>query len=249
MKKSMIGVLGIGEVGSAISSIFEKKYLVLKKDIKFDEIKEKRLDVLHVCLSYSSNFVNIVCFQAKLNKPKLIVVHSTVLPGTTEKIYKKTKIPAVHSPVMGTHPNLEKDILNFTKIIGPCSKKSANLAVRHFKDVGIKTVMISNSTASEVGKLLDTTYYAWNILFCKQIGKLAAELNLKFEEIYTVFNQVYNQGYKKSKPNVVRPMLRYEPGPIGGHCIIPNAYILNKFIKNDLTDFVIKANRKLKNQK
>ena len=248
MKKSTIGVLGIGEVGSAISSILEEKYQVLKKDIKFDEIKKNQLEVLHVCLPHSSKFVNVVYLQTKLNKPKLIVIHSTVLPRTTEKIYKKTKIPTVHSPVMGTHPNLEKDILNFVKILGPCSKKSADLAVRHFEEVGIKTKVISNSTASEIGKLLDTTYYVWNILFCKQVGKLANELNLKFEEIYTVFNRLYNQGYKKSKPNVVRPMLRYEPGPIGGHCVIPNAYILNKFIKNDLTNFIIKANKKLKNQ-
>ena len=248
MKKSMIGVLGIGEVGSAISGILEEKYKVLKKDIKFDEIKKNPLEVLHICLPYSSNFLNLVCFQVKLNKPKLIVIHSTVLPGTTEKIYKKTKVPTVHSPVIGTHPNLEKDILSFVKILGPCSKKSADLAVCHFKEVGIKTIVISNSTASEIGKLLDTTYYAWNILFCKQVGKLADELGLKFEEIYTVFNQAYNQGYETTKPNVTRPLLRYEHGPIGGHCVVPNAYILNRFIKNDITDFIIKTNRKLENQ-
>lgn len=249
MKKSTIGVVGIGEVGSAISSILEEKYLVLKKDIKFDEIKKNQVQVLHVCLPYSSNFVNLVCLQTSLNKPKLIVIHSTVFPGTTEKIYKKTKIPTVHSPVMGTHPNLKKDVLNFVKIVGPCSKKSANLAVRHFKEVGIKTKIISNSTASEIGKLLDTSYYAWNILFCKQVGELSKALGLNFDEIYIVFNSIYNQGYTIIKPNVVRPLLQYEPGPIGGHCIVPNAYILDRFIKNDITDFIIKANRKLENEK
>ena len=248
MKKSTIGVLGIGEVGSAISSILEEKYQVLKKDIKFDEIKKNQLEVLHVCLPHSSKFVNVVYLQTKLNKPKLIVIHSTVLPETTEKIYKKTKVPTVHSPVMGTHPNLEKDILNFVKIIGPCSKKSADLAVRHFEEVGIKTKVISNSTASEIGKLLDTAYYAWNIVFCKQVGELARVLDLKFEEIYTVFNEVYNQGYKITKPNVTRPLLRYEHGPIGGHCVVPNAHILNRYMKNDITDFIIKTNRKLGNR-
>ena len=248
MEKSTIGVLGIGEVGKAIGGILRKKFVVRRKDIDYDEIQKKRLEILHVCLPYSKNFVNLVCSQANLNKPKLIIIHSTVLPGTTEKIYKKTKVPTVHSPVMGTHPNLEKDILNFVKIIGPCSKKSANLAVHHFKDLGIKTVVISNSTASEIGKLFDTTYYAWIILFCKHVGKLADELGLKFEEIYTVFNQVYNQGYKITKPNVIRPLLRYEHGSISGHCVVPNAYILNRFIKNDITDFIIKTNKKLENQ-
>ncbi len=249
MKKSTIGVLGIGEVGSAIAGIFKNEFIVLKKDLKFDEIKNYQISVLHVCLPYSSNFVNLVCSQAKLNRPKLIVVHSTVLPGTAEQIYKKTKVSTVHSPVMGTHPNLEKDILNFVKIIGPCSKKSASLAVSHFKEVRIKTLVISNSTTSEIGKLLDTTYYAWNILFCKQVGILANKLNLKFEEIYIIFNQVYNHGYQITKPNVMRPLLRYESGPIGGHCVVPNLYILNRFFKNDITDFIIKTNRKLENKK
>jgi len=240
--------LGVGEIGKAIGGILRKKFVVRRKDIDYDEIQKKRLGVFHVCLPYSNNFVKLVCLQAKLNKPKLIVIHSTVLPETTEKIYKKTKVPTVHSPVMGTHPNLEKDILNFVKIIGPCSKKSADLAVRHFEEVGIKTKVISNSTASEIGKLLDTAYYAWNIVFCKQVGELARVLDLKFEEIYTVFNEVYNQGYKITKPNVTRPLLRYEHGPIGGHCVVPNAHILNRYMKNDITDFIIKTNRKLGNR-
>ena len=244
-----VGILGVGEIGKAIGGILRKKFVVRRKDIDYDEIQKKRLEVLHVCLPHSKNFVNLVCFQVKLNKPKLIVIHSTVLPGTTEKIYKKTKIPTVHSPVMGTHPNLERDILNFVKIIGPCSQKSANLAVRHLREAGMQTMVISNSIASEVGKLLDTTYYAWNILFCKQVGELARKLNLNFEEIYTIFNKVYNQGYKATKPNVIRPLLHYEPGPIGGHCVVPNTHILNRYMKNDITDFIIKANRKLEDQK
>src|SRR3989338_8588060 len=124
MKKSMIGVLGVGEVGKAVGEAFKKKFIVRGKDLDYDEIEKNQLEVLHVCLPYSSNFINLVCFQAKLNKPKLIVIHSTVLPGTTEQIYKRVRVPTVHSPVMGTHPNLKRDILKFPKFIGPVNNKS-----------------------------------------------------------------------------------------------------------------------------
>ncbi|KKT73014.1 MAG: EsV-1-83 [Microgenomates group bacterium GW2011_GWA2_44_7] len=238
----MIGVLGIGEVGNAILSILEEKYHVLKKDIKFDEIKKTRLEVLHVCIPYNKNFLKSVVQQIKKNRPSLVIVHSTVKPGTTSKIAKNTKSPVVHSPVMGTHPNLKRDILKFPKFIGPVNNKSANLAVAHFKSVGIKIIIFNNPLETELGKLLDTTYYAWNIIFSKFVWNLCKSNTLDFDNVYTKFNEVYNTGYQSTKPNVIRPILKYLNGPIGGHCIIPNAQILEGYRKNPISRFVLDFN-------
>jgi len=244
-KSTTIGIMGIGEVGSALESIFKKKYKVFKKDFDFDQIKNNKLEILHVCIPYSENFTRSVISQAKLNKPKLIIIHSTVKPGTTEKIFKKSKILSVHSPVMGTHPNLKKDILRFYKFIGPVNEKSAILAKKHFQKLDIKVILLKNSLESEVGKLLDTTYYAWNIIFCKLVGKICKEQKLDFGRVYTEFNRVYNFGYRQSKPNVLRPILKYEDGPVGGHCVIPNATLLDDYIKTPLTSFLLDVNKKL----
>lgn len=244
MNKSAIGILGVGEVGGAIAKIFAKKFQVLKKDLQFDEIKNTQIKVLHVCLPYTDKFEKTVMEQISTCNAKLVIIHSTVKPGTTESIFRKMKIPIVHSPVMGTHPNLEKDILSFTKIIGPIDKKSATLAAKHFKSVGIKTKVFKNSFESEIGKLLDTTYYGWNIIFAKFAWELCQKSGVDFKNVYTQFNKIYNSGYSKSKPNVVRPVLQHQSGSIGGHCIIPNLKILKSYTKDPISKFVLKINDK-----
>lgn len=248
MEKSTIAVLGAGEVGSAISSIFSKKFKVLKKDLKFDEVENYAVEVLHVCINYNASFQKIVLGQIQKNKPKLVIIHSTVFPGTSKLIFEKSQTLVVHSPVMGTHPNLEDDILKFTKFIGPVNKKSAILAKKHFALVGIKTIVLNNPMESEVGKLLDTTYYAYNIIFNKIAALICQNLNLDFENVYKKFNLVYNNGYKDTKPYVRRPILKFGKGPIGGHCLIPNAKIFNQFSPNKLTDLILKANKEFKKE-
>ncbi|MEX2028727.1 MAG: hypothetical protein WD988_04490 [Candidatus Curtissbacteria bacterium] len=245
MSKSAIGVVGIGEVGLAISKIFASNFVVLKKDLDFDELEENKVEVLHICLPYNNNFEDTVIAQAKANKPDLIVIHSTVKPGTTKSIAKKVEIPIVHSPVMGTHPSLEKDVREFTKFIGPADNKSKQLAINHFRDVGIKTKVLESPLETELGKLLDTTYYAWNIIFEKLTWQICNAAGANFENVYTQFNQVYNQGYGKSKPNVLRPVLKHQQGAIGGHCLIPNTQILASFTKTPLVDFLLEENNKL----
>jgi len=243
MTKEKIGVLGIGEVGSAIAAIFKNKFIVFKKDLNFDEIKDKKIEVLHACIPYTKKFISSVVSQIKRNKPKLVIIHSTIRPGTTDQIFKKTQVPLVHSPVMGTHPNLKKDILKFVKFIGPVNKNSAALAKKHFADVGIKVEILTSPLESEIGKLLDSSYYAWNIIFCKLVGNLCKELNVDFEKVYTLFNKEYNSGYVQSKPKVIRPILKYENGSIGGHCLIPNNKILDNYKKSPLTTFILKINK------
>jgi UDP-N-acetyl-D-mannosaminuronate dehydrogenase len=249
MKKSTIGVLGIGEIGTAISEIFKKNFIVLKKDLNFDEIKNNKLEVLHVCIPYGNKFQDIVIQQTKRCSPALVIIHSTVKPGTTTGIFRKTKTLTVHSPVMGAHPNLKGDMLKFTKFIGPVNIKAQVLAVKHFKSVGIKIVSLNSPGESEIGKLLDTTYYAWNILFNKIVAQMCKELKVDFDHVYTKFNTVYNRGYNSTKPNVIRPVLKFTKGPIGGHCVMPNARILSEFKKSILTDLILKYDRNLSKKK
>ena len=62
---------------------------------------------------------------------------------------------------------------------------------------------------------------------------------LDFDLVYTQANRTYNEGYEKlGKSEVKRPVLKHYPGSIGGHCIIPNAKILN----DSLADLLLERN-------
>lgn len=241
-----VGVVGVGEVGLSIATFLSKKFKVLKKDLKFDEIGEQKIDYLHVCIPYGKNFVSVVTDLVNNYQPELTIIHSTIAVGTTREIHKKTNLPIVHSPVRGIHPHLLRDLKIFTKYIGAVDKRSEELAIAHLKKSGFKIELMKSSEETEMAKLLDTTYYGWNILFAKFVAKLCEQNNLDFENVYTRFNQTYNTGYSKTKPNVIRPVLKNIPGSIGGHCIISNIQILSEQYEMSFLNFLLKENEKLK---
>ena len=109
--------------------------------------------------------------------------------------------------------------------------KKAKEAAKFFTRIGVKTAIFEKSETTELAKILDTTYYGWNVVFVKEVKRLCDFLNLDFEEVYTAPNKDYNEGYKKlGKSNVVRPVLKPVQGKIGGHCLIPNCDLLNDWL-------------------
>jgi len=242
MKKdgSKIGILGYGEVGQAIAKFYKKPKV---KDLNRDDGLEG-VEILHICIPWSENFIEIVKKEIKKIKPKLTIIHSTVAPGVTKKIISalpKELRMIVHSPVRGMHPNLYGGIKNFVKYIGADNKKAGQLAKKHFESLGIKTKVFMPSVTTEIGKLLDTSYYGLCIAWHGEMKKLCDQYGVDFEKAVTDFNKTYNEGYSKlGKSNVVRPILYPPKCGIGGHCIIPNAEILKEYYRSQALDLILK---------
>lgn len=233
INKIKTGVLGYGEVGKAIAMFLDKPKI---KDLKRDDNLEK-VDVLHICIPWSRNFVRIIKGEIKKIRPKLVIIHSTVAPGTTKKIGGMV----VHSPVRGVHPDLYKGIKTFVKYIGADNRKAGEMAKKHLESLGIKTKVFYPSTTTEIGKLLDTSYYGLCIAWHGEMKKLCDKYGINFNEAVTNFNKTYNQGYKKlGKPNVVRPVLYPPRNGIGGHCILQNAEILKRYFPSKALDLILK---------
>lgn len=242
------GVLGYGEVGAAVAKFYKnprlRKYFggqAKIKDLNRDD-GLKGIEILNICLPWSNNFIKIAKKEIKEIRPKLTIIHSTVLPGTTKKIGGMI----VHSPIRGIHPNLYEGIKTFVKYIGADNKKAAGLAQKHLNRLGLKTKVFYPSATTEALKIWDTTQYGWMIVLNKEIKKWCEKEKLDFEAIYTEANKSYNKGYLKlGRLEVVRPYLKYMSGKIGGHCVIPNCRLLN----SDITKFILRKNRAYKDGK
>ncbi len=227
-------IIGKGEVGSALFEILSSHYESKIRDK--GNSREGHFDVLHIAYPYVENFIETTKRYIQEYAPSLVVIHSTVPVGTAQAIGDR----AVSSPIRGTHPNLVEGIKRFVKYFGgPKAKEAAKI----FQDIGVQIKTFEKAETTELAKLLDTTYYAWNIIFAKEVKRICEKMNLDFDEVYTIPNRDYNEGYKKlGKPNVIRPVLQPAPGPIGGHCIIPNAELLNDW----LTETIKERNKKYK---
>lgn len=230
MKRTLI--IGAGEVGNSLAEVLAGTYEVFVHDKDPPDVEN--VGALNICFGYSSGFeAHVKAYIAKY-EPKVTIIHSTVPVGTTRTLGFGT----VHSPIHGVHPNLTKGISTFVKYVGGRSTMAVDLAVEFLRRAGINAEKVSTPEASELSKLLCTTYYAWNVIFAKEAEKLCHELGLPFEEVYG-WNESYNRGYEAlGKPNVRRPVLQPVPGPIGGHCLIPNAKLLPSWI----TETILRKN-------
>ncbi len=215
-------VIGAGEIGTSVYNVLNPHYNISIRD-KEDDIDSK-YDILHICYPPIDNFIEVTKEYIKQYDPSLVIVHSTVSPGTTRKIGDL----AVHSPVRGVHPHLEEGIETFVKYFG--GKKSKE-AAKIFSDIDIKTKSFNKPETTELLKILSTTYYAWNVVFQKEVKRICDEHDLDFDDVYTTPNKDYNEGYKKlDMEHVTRPVLKHMPGPIGGHCLLPNCELLNDWL-------------------
>ena len=237
MKNLTIGIIGYGEIGQGLDKVYvEKGYIPLIKDLDRDDCLGG-VNVLNICIPYSYDFVAQVSEYIDTLKPGMTIIHSTVPPGTTRLIGEN--YPAVcHSPVRGVHPKLAEGIQTFVKAFGGVC---AIPAAKHFThDLGVDCDVYESSITTEIAKLLDTSYYGVCIAWHDYAKKICAKHGVNFDEAQSHYNQTYNNGYKElGKPNVVRPTLTPPDGSIGGHCIVPNAEILQAELDSKLLQAII----------
>lgn len=213
-------IVGYGEVGKSLGKVLGKHLFFDKnKDSNWSfQLDEPTPDIVHICIP----FKNKKQFDKEVgiwkDSPTLVIVHSSTPVGTCDAL------GVVHSPICGVHPHLAEGIRTFVKYFGG---KKAQKAANIFKNLGLKTKVYKEARITEAMKLWSTTQYGRMIMLEKEIYEWCEKNNLPFEEVYTRSNKDYNEGYTKlGMPHVVRPYLKHVPGPIGGHCVMPNSKLL-----------------------
>ena len=240
-----VGILGYGEIGKSLHEVykdFEGRFEVKIKELKWSDNFDG-MSVLNVSIPFKDEetFIKVVSSVILDYKPKLTIIHSTVLPGVTDKIRKIVRDAVVHSPVRGVHPNLYEGLKTFVKYVGYQHEEEKKIAKKHFKDLEVKTEMIFGSSNTELAKLYSTTYYGLCIAFHGEMKRHFDREDLNFDTI-NKWNDTYNQGYEKlGKPNVIRPnLIPPDNDKIGGHCIIPNTELLKGVFDSEALDFILK---------
>ncbi len=237
-------IIGGGGVGSSIKRVLQKRKntqkcgIIDKKDEKYKlKIANTTCKTLHVCYPYSKGFMKEVLKYDKTFEPELIIIHSTVPVGTTEVLNNICPINVVHSPVRGQHSNLDKALLTFVKYIGTDNKLAYEMAKKEMSNM--KTKWLKNSKETELGKILSTSYYGLCIAWHREMKKFCDNFSVSFEDVVTDFNTTYNIGYKKLRPNVMRPVLTPPIKKIGGHCVSQNAIMLKKQKQSKFLDLIL----------
>uniref|UniRef100_A0A7C4FIG6 GDP-mannose dehydrogenase n=1 Tax=Ignisphaera aggregans TaxID=334771 RepID=A0A7C4FIG6_9CREN len=237
-------VIGLGEVGNALYTFFRlsSKFEVYGYDLdpqksvnKLSEIP-KDVDFLHITIPFSNKFIDAVQYYASTLNSQYIVIHSTVAPGTTRKVFEKIGIPTAFSPIRGKHPNILKHLHFWTKWIASLPQEALSTFVLHHTLAGFRVrEYYGNPESLELAKLWETVYRAIMIASWHEIHRIAVKFNADLTAIAEFVGEVHKVLHD-------RPL--YYPDYIGGHCLIPNTMILNSVAPSKLFEFVLESNEK-----
>ncbi len=222
-------VIGRGEIGQALVKILTIKYDVASYDLSDGALPDmpSPVEVLHICIPYSETFESTVTFYQGKYKPEYTIIHSTVPVGTS------SRLGAFHSPVRGRTPNIAEAMRTFVTYLAPMHRAAPLEDYMRAAGFHIETMNVSEET--EAAKLWDTLQYGWSILLEKSIHAFCEKNGLDFSQVYRDYGVTYNEGYAKlGEDQFIRPVLDHVPGPISGHCVIPNAHLLGGPIANML---------------
>lgn len=210
-------IVGFGQIGKSVAEVLcdDESHYVRAADLSWRNFRDdETFDVMHICFGWTPDF-DFWVEEWIANYPcDLVICHSTVPVGTCDVLN------IVHSPVSGRHPNLAPGIRTFTKWFGG---ERAREAAAIFSHMGCSTRVYPRAATTEAMKIWATTLYGMEIMIAKEVHEWCERNGLPYEEVYQRATKDYNEGYRQlGEGKFARPYLDHVPGPIGGHCVIPN---------------------------
>ncbi len=233
-----IGIVGQGYVGTAIKVGFEPHYDLETYD-KYDESKSTcelsdmvaECEVIFVCVptpmdkdgTCHTNIVESVVEEIdewvsryhKDIKP-IIVIKSTVPPGTTTRLHKKYKgVDVIFNPEFLTEMNFIEDFKNQNRIILGGIRRGTNILRTVYSKVFPNiTIVKTSATYAEMVKYFINCFLATKVSFANEMKQICDGLDIDYDKV--VEYATYDERLGKSHWAV--------PGPdgelgFGGHCL------------------------------
>lgn len=225
-------VVGLGEVGKPLYDLLSPHYDVVGVDIApIDPVD--RVDVMHVCYPFQiKDFIGETARYIERFKPSLTVINSTVAVGTTREIAGRTGVAVVNSPVRGKHVRMLAELRKYTKFIGSLDADSGRAAAAHFQRAGLTVKVLSTPEASELAKLTETTYFGLLIAWAQEVERYCDQSTVSYDEVVSIYEEI-----------AYLPSVKFFPGIIGGHCVMPNIEILRAYTDSDILEAIRSSNR------
>jgi len=227
-------VVGLGEIGKPLLQLMMERYDVVGVDIEPLK-KVGHVSVMHVCYPFQiPDFIGETARYIEHFKPELTVIESTVAIGTTRAIAKRTGTPVVNSPVRGKHARMIEELRMYTKFVGATNPADAETAAHHFASLGLKTKVLASPEATELAKLTETTYFGVLIAWAQEVERYCERCGQDYAEITSFYEEIK-----------YLPPVKFFPGVIGGHCVMPNIKILRELGQSLFLD-AIKISNEMK---
>ena len=237
----------------------EEKLKSLKGiDTTTDSAVLKKSDIIIICVptpidsQYNPNLKPLQSaaetVSKELKKNDLVVIESTVFPGTTEEIVKpileKSGLKAgkdfylAYCPERVDPGNKKWNVDNLPRVIGALSKKGLKEAAEFYRSITSSEVLELNSVkAAEATKIMENTFRDINIAFVNEMAKSFDCMGIDITEVIKGAS---------TKPFAFMP---HWPGcGVGGHCIkVDPYYLISRAKENGFTHRFLNLAREINN--
>lgn len=233
MKRQKVVAVGLGEIGRPLLEALCRRHDAIGVDLAPPPEPITQVDVLHICYPFEiKDFIGETARYIELFRPALTIINSTVAIGTTRAVAQRAGTEVVHSPVRGKHLRMLDELYKYAKFVGASNPATGRQAVEHFESVGMKARLLSSPEATELAKLTETTYFGLLIAWAQELERYCDQVAVDYDEIVSFYEEI---GYL--------PPVKYTPGIIGGHCVMPNIEILRKFDRSLILEAIRSSNQ------
>jgi len=159
-----------------------------------------------------------------LRKGNLVILESTVPPGTTEETLKPileksgleigNELHLAYCPERVLPGNILKELVENDRIIGGIDAESAELAQEIYQSFVEGEIYLTDATTAEMAKLVENSFRDVNIAFANELSRICDKLNLNVWEVIELAN-------KHPRVSILKP----GPG-VGGHCIAVDPFFI-----------------------
>ncbi|MDF2592064.1 MAG: UDP-N-acetyl-D-mannosamine dehydrogenase [Clostridia bacterium] len=159
-----------------------------------------------------------------IRKGNIIILESTVTPGTTEEVIKPIieesglvvgeEIYLAHCPERVLPGSILDEITKNGRIIGGYTKECASKAKVIYQSFVSGQIILTDLKTAEMTKLVENIFRDVNIAFANELVKVCDALRIDAMEVIELAN-------KHPRVNIL------QPGPgVGGHCLAIDPYYL-----------------------
>lgn len=177
----------------------------------------KKVDACYVCKA-------VECVMNVCNKGAIVVIESTVSPGTIDKYVKPIiekkgfvlgrDINLVHAPERIIPGNMVYELGHNSRTIGADNREIGERIANIYRKVTSGEVIVTDIKSAEMTKVVENTFRAVNIAFANELAKICRHDGMDVYEIIKICNM-------HPRVNILNP----GPG-VGGHCISVDPWFL-----------------------
>ena len=264
-----IGIVGQGYVGTAIKVGFEPHYDYIHTYDKYDLAKSTlpnikdlvdKCDVIFVCVptpmrkdgtcytGIVEEVIKEIDYNVDVNKDKpIVVIKSTIPPGTTDKFNKSySNVIVIFNPEFLTEENFLEDFKNQKRIILGGQRNGTNTLRQIYSKVfPHATIVKTGSKTAEMVKYFINNFLATKVSFANEMYKVCEQVDIDYDKV--VEYATYDERLGKSHWAV--------PGPdgdlgFGGHCLPKDlSAIINQFETYGLLEAVENVNDQVRDNR